>query len=167
MPDVPEHAIVRHLTEVVITPEHADRTESAEFRRNKERLRADGHDSCWVCGTKDGLKLHHYGCEWSLLGVCDPAALKAFCEEWDPYGYGRLLRSEPIGSADDMRNLLWLCQEHHTGVDHHDGNSSTGIHSLTLPVWVLQRLAKKGEDPVPQAGETEAHTGANVAGGAA
>lgn len=34
---------VRHLTEVVITPEHADRTESAEFRHDKERLKADGH----------------------------------------------------------------------------------------------------------------------------
>lgn len=28
---------VRHLTEVVITPEHADRTESAEFRHDKEK----------------------------------------------------------------------------------------------------------------------------------
>ena len=78
------HEILRHLIEVIITPEHAERTEPAEFRRSKERLKADGHDKCWVCGTTENLQVHHFGCEWSLENICDFAKLKAFCEEWDP-----------------------------------------------------------------------------------
>lgn len=35
-----------------------------------------------------------------------------------------------------------------------DGKSGTGIHCLSFPVWVIQKLAKQGEDPVPQEGET-------------
>lgn len=148
------HEIKRTLTEIVIDPSHVDRAESPEFRHSKERLKADGHYKCWVCGSTENLQAHHLGCEWSLQNVCDFEKLKAFCEEWDPYGYGRLLRNIPITSADDVRNMLVLCQEHHTGVDHADGNSGTGIHSLSFPVWIMQKLAKDGCDPVPQQGET-------------
>lgn len=148
------HEQKRTLTEIVITPEHTERTESAEFRHTKERLKTDGHFQCWVCGSTENLQVHHFGAEWSLEGVTDFAKLKEFCEEWDPYGYGRLLRNQPITSADDVRNMLVLCQSHHTGVDHADGNSGTGIHSLSFPVWVIQKLAKDGCDPVPQQGES-------------
>jgi hypothetical protein len=55
-------------------------------------------------------------------------------------------------SPDDVRNMLVLCQEHHTGVDHE--NSGTGIHQITFPVWLIQKLAKTGIDAVPQSGET-------------
>ena len=151
---VEAHEMKRTLTEIVITPEHAERTESPEFRKAKERLKADGHYKCWVCGATENLQVHHFGAEWSLEGVTDFDKLKAFCEEWDPYGYGRLLKNHPITSVDDVRNMLVLCQEHHTGVDHADENSGTGIHSLTFPVWVIQKLAKTGEDPVPQNGES-------------
>jgi predicted glycosyltransferase len=39
---VGEHKSVRHLTEVVITPEHAKRAESKKFIKNKNRLKVDG-----------------------------------------------------------------------------------------------------------------------------
>lgn len=146
------HETVRHLTEVIITPEHAERTESAEFRHAKERLKADGHFKCWVCGRADGLQVHHYGAEWSLENVTDFETLKVFCEEWDPYGYGKLLRNQPITTVDDVRNMLVLCQEHHIGGSG-DG-AANGIHEITFPVWVMQKLAKQGEDPVPQEGES-------------
>lgn len=150
---VDAHIMTRHLTEVVVTPEHANRTESAEFRRAKARLKADGHYHCWVCGATKNLQVHHYGLEWSLANLGDFAKLKEFCEEWDPYGYGRLLKNKPITSADDIRNMLVLCQEHHTGVDHADGNSGTGIHSLTFPVFIIQKLAKQGKHLIPHDGE--------------
>ena len=162
MEDVQEHAQTRTLHEVVITPDHVQRTESAEFRASKERLHADGHYKCWVCGTTDNLQVHHFGIEWSLAGIADWEKVKAFVEEWDPYGYGRLLRNQPMASADDVRNMLVLCQEHHTGVDHADNDSGTGIHSLTFPVWIVQKLARAGADPVPQAAETEAQTMSDV-----
>lgn len=153
--EVAEHIQRRTLHEIVITPDHVKRTESAEFRQSKERLKADGHYKCWVCGITESLQAHHYGIEWSLANAADWDVVKAFCEEWDPYGYGRLLRNQPMTSADDIRNMLILCQEHHTGVDHADGGSGTGIHEMTFPVWLVQKLAKPGEDLVPQVGETE------------
>lgn len=145
------HKTVRHLTEVIITPEHAERTESAEFGRSKERLKTDGHYQCWICGTTENLQVHHFGCEWSLENICDFEKLKVFCEEYDPYGYGRLLRNQPMTTVDDVRNLLVICQEHHIG-GAKDG-AANGIHEITFPVWVIQKLAKQGEDPVPQEGE--------------
>jgi len=166
MADVAQHAETRTLHEIVITPEHAERAESAEFRAAKERLRADGHYRCYVCGATEQLQVHHFAVEWSLEGAADFAKFKAFIEEWDPYGYGRLLRNQPIASVDDIRNMLVLCQSHHTGVDHADGGSGTGIHEITFPAWIIQKLAKDGEDPVPQAGQTEVQAEQAVAGGA-
>ena len=60
------------------------------------------------------------------------------------------MRNIPMTSPDDPRNLIPLCQHHHTGVDHTDGGSGTGIHELTYPVFLIQRLCKDGVDPVPQ-----------------
>ena len=167
MSNVAEHAQKRTLHEVVITPDHANRTESAEFRASKERLKADGHHRCYVCGTGENIQIHHHAVEWSLSAVADWDKVKAYCEEFDPLGYGRLLRNQPMTSADDIRNMLPLCQEHHTGVDHEDNDSGTGIHSLTYPVWLIQKLARAGADPVPQDGETEAQTEEEVKTGEA
>lgn len=152
MTAVAEHITTRTLHEAVITPDHVRRTESAEFRDSKKRLRADGHYRCWVCGTTESLQVHHFAIEWSLANIADWDKVKAFCEEWDPYGYGRLLRNVPFASADDVRNMLVLCQEHHTGVDHSDGGSGTGIHEITMPVWMAQKVCKG--DVVPHADET-------------
>ena len=160
MSDVKEHVEQRTLHEIVITPEHAQRTESSEFRATKERLRTDGHYRCWVCGTTEDLQVHHFGIEWSLAGIANWDRVKTFVEEWDPYGYGRLLNRQPMTSADDIRNMLVLCREHHTGVDHADNDSGTGIHNLSFPVWVSQKLAAM--DPVPQTGETKEQTMSDV-----
>jgi hypothetical protein len=140
---VPAHVIRRRLTEIVITPEHVRREESEEFHRNKERLREDGHWRCFLCGTTDALQVHHFACEWSLWPDADPEKVKTFCETFDPYGYGRLLRHKPLTSPDDIRNLLVLCETHHIAAE-------TGVHSITMPIWLIQGLAKTGEDPVPQ-----------------
>lgn len=162
MADVAEHAQTRTLHEVVITPDHVERTESPEFRASKERLRADGHYKCYVCGTDQNIQIHHHACEWSLSGVADWDKVKAYCEEFDPLGYGRLLRNQPMTSADDIRNMLPLCFTHHLGIDHDDGGSGTGIHTLSYPVWIIQKLARDGANPIPQPGETEAQTEAEV-----
>lgn len=145
------HETIRHLTEVIITQGHVCRTESTEFLHNKDRLKADGHFKCWVCGSTEDLQVHHFGCEWSLQNVCDFEKLKAFCEEWDPYGYGKLLKNIPIASADDVRNMLVLCLQHRLGGTK-DGVAN-GIHEITFPAWVIQKLANSSEDPVPQEGE--------------
>ena len=160
MSDVAEHAQRRTLHEVVITPDHAQRTESAEFRASKARLTADGHHTCWVCGTGDNIQIHHYGLEWSLQSVADFTALKEYCETFDVYGYGRLLKNQPITTADDVRNMMALCAEHHIGVDHADGGSGTGIHEITFPAWLAQKLCEGSV--IPQAGESEVQAEADV-----
>lgn len=142
------HQVKRTLTEIVVVHDHDERKESAEFRKTKARLKKDGHYRCWVCGSTEDLQAHHFGCEWSLQDQCDFEKLKAFCEEWDPYGYGRLLRNQPITSVDDIRNVLMLCREHHLSGDI-DGVAN-GIHDITFPIWISQKLAKEGEDPVPE-----------------
>ncbi|WP_035350825.1 hypothetical protein [Fictibacillus gelatini] len=154
MDNINEHIITRHLKEVVIVPEHVERTESAEFRKSKKRLKEDGHYRCWMCGSQENLHVHHVGLEWSLANIGDFAKLKEFLEMFDVYGYGRLLKNQPITSVDDIRNMMVLCQEHHTGVNHENGGSGTGIHEITFPIWLIQKLAKDGVHAVPQAGET-------------
>ena len=59
------HEIVRHFTEVIITPERAELPESAEFRHAKERFKADGRYKCRVCGVIENLQVHHFGAKWS------------------------------------------------------------------------------------------------------
>jgi hypothetical protein len=152
MKQVAEHVQSHTLHEIVITPDHVKRAESAEFRASKERLKVDGHYECWVCGTKEHLQLHHHGAEWSLEGIVDFGKLKAYCEEFDPYGYGKLMCNLPMTTVDDPRNLLWLCQMHHTGIDHADGGSGTGIHELSYPVFLIQKIGII--EAVPQSGET-------------
>lgn len=144
---VAAHDMVRHLTEIVHTPEHVQRKESSMFRESKKRLRADGHYHCYVCKSEEDLQVHHYGGEWSLENVLDMSKLKEFLEEWDVYGYGKLLKNKPLTSVDDIRNMMVLCQEHHTG-GMADG-SANGIHNITFPAWISQRLVKDGEETVP------------------
>ena len=144
---VAAHVERRTITEVFIDPDHAQRKESAQFRKSKERLKEDGHYHCYVCGSTGNLQVHHRAAEWMFDNVVDYAKLKEFCEEWDIYGYGRLLKSRPIESVDDIRNQMVLCLKHHVG-------KGTGIHEMSFPAWIIQKLAKAGADPVPQAGET-------------
>ena len=144
---VQQHKMVRHLTEVVITPDHVKRKESQMFRHSKKRLREDGHYHCYVCNGTEDLQVHHYGGEWSLENVTDMVKLKTFLEEWDVYGYGKLLKNKPITSVDDIRNMMVLCQEHHTGGTA-DG-SANGIHNITFPAWISQKLVQNGKETVP------------------
>lgn len=142
------------LHDFAVDPDHSERHESPEFRHTKQRLHADGHMQCWTCGSTERLQVHHLFCEYMFQAVVNYDKLKAMAEEWDVYGYGRLLKKQPITSVDDIRNMMVLCQAHHTGVNHVDGGGGTGIHSCTPPTFFIQKVALDGANPVPQAGET-------------
>ena len=86
--------------------------------------------------------------EWCLENVCDFDKLKQFCEDFDPYGYGKLLKNIPITTVDDIRNCLVLCNEHHNSGDK-DGVAN-GIHNITFPTWIPQKLVIKNEETVPE-----------------
>ncbi|KLU65742.1 hypothetical protein DEAC_c23720 [Desulfosporosinus acididurans] len=142
---VTAHEIKRTLTEVVIDPSHAERTESAEFRRSKARLKEDGHFKCFICGTSEDIQVHHLA-EYCFATLVDFDKLKQFCEEFDPYGYGKLLKNKPMSDIGDVRNCLAICRQHHI-------EKGTGVHETTFPIWLIQKLAKTNEDPVPQDGK--------------
>lgn len=149
-----EHLEERTIKDFAVDPDHADRKESPEFRRSKRRLKADGHYKCYICGSTENIQVHHRGAEWMFENIVDFDKLKDFLEEWDVYGYGRLLKHKPITTVDDIRNQLCLCQSEHTGVNHEDGGGGTGVHSLTFNSWIMQKLALPGANPIPQKGET-------------
>jgi len=148
---VEAHEMTKHFTETVIIPEHIDRVESPDFRHSKERLKADGHYRCYICGTEENIQIHHLGCEWSLQNVCDFTKLKQFLLEFDVYGYSRLLKNTDIKNADDVRNMLALCFQHHVSGDK-DG-AANGIHNVTFPTFIMQKLCLDKENVVPQDGE--------------
>jgi len=122
--------------------------ESSTFRAAKRRLKQDGHYRCYICGTTQNLQVHHYGAEWMFASVIDFEKLKGFLLEWDVYGYSRLLQHQPLTSVDDIRNLLVLCAEHH--VSGPQDGAANGIHDITFPAWISQKLVKGGAETVPQ-----------------
>jgi hypothetical protein len=150
------HVESRTIHDIVIDPDHTDRTESEVFRKAKERLKEDGHYKCWVCGTDKNIQIHHFVAEYMFETIADLDKAKEVAETFDIYGYGKLLKNQSLTSIEDVRCLMALCQIHHTGVDHEDGNSGTGIHSTSFPTWLIQRVAKDGMNPVPQPGRTDA-----------
>lgn len=141
MNEVKEHTIKETITVEEIVPEHEQRKASAEFERNRKRIIEDGHAKCWVCGCTDGLEAHHHGAEWCEADNVDFDLLKEYLEEHDIYGYGRLLKSQPITSVDDIRNLMMLCKKHHTA-------ALTGIHETPYPIFLTQKLCKKGVETI-------------------
>lgn len=155
--EVPTHIENRTLEETVIIARHKARKKSAAFEATKRRLKQDGFWRCYICNLvpprgkrgKGKLEVHHI-LEWSLWPLADPEKLRRFLLDFDPYGYSRLLRDRPIESPDDIRNLLVLCPDHHRGSGK-DG-AANGVHYLTFPIWLAQKVAKDGANPVPQDG---------------
>ena len=145
---IPAHTITRHLIETINDPSHVKRQDTPEFRAAKKRLKQDGHYHCYICGTTQHLEAHHYGMEKMLESVTDFEALQAFLLEWDVYGYSHLLRNKPLTSLDDLRNILILCREHHCSSDR-DG-AANGVHNISFPAWISQKLVKRGEETIPQ-----------------
>jgi len=133
----------RTITEVIDYPDHGKRSESKEFRQSKEQLKDDGLYKCFICGALEDLQVHHFGCSWALENNIDFDKLKAFLEMCDIYGYSAKMKNIPITTVDDVRNMMVLCQNHHTG-------KSSGIHSTTFVAWIMQLLEKDGIDSVPQ-----------------
>lgn len=68
---VEAHEEVIKFTEVVVTPEHIERSESELFRDNKHVLVKKMDLPCFRCGSKDEREVHHI-IEWSKWNVVDP-----------------------------------------------------------------------------------------------
>lgn len=132
------HIVSRTIQEFIAYPDHAKRTESAEFRANKRRLVTQLDAPCWTCSSREGREVHHIH-EWSLWEALDPKKVLDTLHAFDPYGYTHAAGDKPIESPDDIRNLVVLCEKCHRG-------ENQGVHDLTMPIWVAQRAVKDGMD---------------------
>lgn len=158
---VAEHVESVNVQSIEIVHGHAERgSESAEFHRNVAQLKKDGHGYClatyFLTGKKvtENLQVHHFIAEWSEgPETVDFDKLRRLSQIFDIYGYGKALGDKPIESVDDIRNMMVLSQQYHTGVNHTAGNP-TGIHNTLFPFWIAILNAKEGKCPVPLAGET-------------
>ena len=148
---VAKHVEKSTITDLIVTPTHGDRDQT-EFQRSVAKLKADGHYKCFVTGRADNLQVHHIA-EFSQANNIDFDKLQRFLLVFDPYGYSRSMAGQPITNIDDIRNMIVLDQDHHTGVNAAT-NSGIGIHRVTFPTFVAQVVAKDGRNPVPQRGET-------------
>lgn len=146
--DVPAHVQTRTLTETLWYPDHLPRKASAEYTRTHHHLIDVLDEPCWVCGVRKStlrdkasnphgatqLETHHWHVEWALANAVDPA---------------KILADFPaMGAADDAHLRQWLDSEGQMLVlcDVHHRHGLYGIHSVTYPAWVVQRVLKAGYD---------------------
>lgn len=129
-------------TEYAIYPKHIERRESALFSKSKDKLKKDGKYGCFICGCNHDLEVHHVF-EWAFAESLDFQKIKNTLMFFDFYGYSNKMKEEKFESIDDIRNLLVLCKNHHR-------DELCGIHEITFPLWISQRVTKDGVLTVPQ-----------------
>jgi len=151
---VQEHLQKLSVDAVMVTPSHPERSNDKVFEQAKRQLKKDNFYKCWVCNSERNLQVHHWWAEWSEDLLIDKNLLKSLCDNFDIYGYSKKMHDIPITEISDIRQLMVLCEEHHIGNDSTDGGTPTGIHFMPLPYWILQKVCKKGLDPIPQESET-------------
>lgn len=130
----------RTLKEIAFYPPHDPRKASIEYRRVHKHLVAELDEPCWICQIRHSqggaMETHHAELEWAAEQAfeSDPAMLNQLVADF------RLKLAKP----DELRewldsegNMLVLCATHHRG-------PRTGIHSITYPVWKLQRYQHAG-----------------------
>jgi len=129
------HSLRRTLEEVAWYPPHDPRKASAEYRRVHHRLVYEMDERCWICGITHSaggaMETHHSELEWAAEQAFenDPEMLAALVADFEL----KLSKPEELRKwLDSEGNMLVLCAEHHRG-------ARTGIHSITYPVWKLQR----------------------------
>jgi len=134
---IPSHEQDEELHQAVWYPEHPPRTESEEFRRNKRHLVRDLDLGCWICGSRSQREVHHFAVEWALAEDADWDAVTRTCHAVDPHGFSKADPDAKVTSPDSILNLMVLCETHHRAPYY-------GVHSITMPIWIAQRIAKPG-----------------------
>ena len=150
MSETAAHEVKETLTIDVEYPEHAQRTESAEFGHNKRTLVTKLDTPCFCCGSKEHREVHHFLIEWAEWDNADPAKVLQKMHQMDIYGYAAQLGDKAVESPDDIRNLVVICATCHRG-------AGTGIHLVPFPNWISQVVAKDGVQILkPVKGEPQA-----------
>jgi len=143
--DIVEHFKKGTFEEKYWLPAHDKRRESALFRRNKKFIRDECGAPCWVCGSKKDREVHHVF-EWSFWNALDPRKVTNILNAIEFYdddyvskatkakklrkAIDKAVTAKPIlDTPDDIRNLVVFCRKHHR-------LKLTGIHTITLPIWL-------------------------------
>lgn len=129
---VPAHEEVRQLLDVIHYDMHPQRVESELFRHNKqelhEQIKAGIIRPCFIDnGYCEGqTEIHHFLVEYSAGNEVDWAVVNGI--------YQKIGLTVPnIQNPDEKPNLIPICHKHHMGV-------GTGIHMVSFPAWILQKL---------------------------
>jgi len=136
------HSVTRTLREIAWYPEHDPRRASPEYRAVHRRLVVDLDTPCWICGVRHStggrMETHHAEVEWAaeLAFEDDPEMLRRLVA--DMRGQIRAATPEALRAwLDSEGNMLVLCALHHRGAYH-------GIHTISYPIWKLQRYEHAG-----------------------
>lgn len=138
------HEVTRKLVEDLWYPAHEPRKASSTYRHTHKLLIRDRNEPCWICGItyRDWQKLpkavqhvwqiesHHSRYEWATQNGLD---VKQVESEYPEVTDEAALRHW----IDSPSNMLILCASHHRG--------ASGIHSITEPIWALQRNQLLGD----------------------
>jgi hypothetical protein len=148
----------RTLHELAFYPEHGPRGSDphyAIFHAARHHLIDVLKVGCWIGGaTKDQiaaglapdhpchgakqLEAHHHIAEWAGLSEIDWRKVAKDFPQLGIHSDEDFLRA-----AESEGGLLILCDRHHRGPYH-------GIHTITQPVWQLDRYAQAGWHFTPE-----------------
>lgn len=126
-----EHEQRLTLSVDIFIPDHPDRSNTPIFEATRRKIISHNSEArCWICGTKEGLELHHNFIEWCDSDGVDWEKVKIDCPDFDWVNFNPA-NPETFIDSEWNANLV-LCKKHHTGKDH-------GIHMLPYPTWLMQR----------------------------
>lgn len=144
------HVVSRTLHEIAYYPPHGPRQKDSHYKifNTARRHLIDGLGvGCWIggatkaqiaeglpadhrCAGATQLEAHHHIAEFAALSQEDWRKIAA-----DFPQLGIQSDEDFLRIAESEGGLLILCDKHHRGPNH-------GIHSITEPVWKLDRYAK-------------------------
>lgn len=146
------HELDRTLHEHAFYPPHGPRAQDSHYRvfhAAQHRLIRVLGVGCWIggatlaeihaglpdghrCGGAKQLEAHHEVAEFAGLNEVDWQKVAADFPNADIHS-----DEDFLNFAESEGGLTILCDVHHRGPFH-------GIHSITYPVWELDRIAREG-----------------------
>jgi hypothetical protein len=148
---VEQHVQNTEVEQHIVYPDHPNRgSASSLFRKTHDILVKEMNLPCFKCFMKheevppeayENRQVHHYLIEWAKWNAAKGESIQKALDMgfYDPYGFAKKMKGQPFISPDDIRNMMVLCQKHHTG-------SGTGIHHTEGPEWTSDLFTKEGVD---------------------
>lgn len=144
------HEVDRTLHEDYIVPAHEPRVASPLYTQTHHDMVYVRDSACFICGVRNStlkdpsknvrgskdMETHHWIIEWSLANAVDYEKVKPLVPDFD---WSPVKADDPstfFHFIDSEANMMVLCDQCHRG--------KHGIHSITYPIWNVQRFLKDG-----------------------